>query len=281
MLDNRFQRTQGVLHPETIESLSDIHILIAGVGGTGGQVAIDLARLGFGYITLADFDRYERHNMNRQVGCFESTLGQLKIDVVGRMCSDINPHLKLKKVPDGVTEENYNKLIAASDFPAPAFVLEIIDVAGVPAKILLHQACREKGVTIMTGLMLGFGASLIVFDPKTPPYDHLFIKPDGRINFQNIVPRLGSYFIQKYVDQCFRGQGHVPTCAIGATMASAMMVSELMRGIVIGKKEMLTWPEYLYIDLFDHEYIHGKFPTSLQKAPPHEAMTTHHETTTS
>ena len=83
-VEDRFQRNLGVISQEAMEILSNTHILVAGVGGSGGQVAVDLARLGFGYLTLADFDVYERHNMNRQIGCFESTLDHSKIDVVSK-----------------------------------------------------------------------------------------------------------------------------------------------------------------------------------------------------
>jgi hypothetical protein len=257
--DDRFQRTQGVLSPAAMAQLSELHILIAGVGGAGGQVAVDLARLGFGYLTLADFDTYVRHNMNRQVGCFESTLGQPKIDVVARMCSDINPALKIRKVREGITEENCRELVGVSAFPAPDFVLEVIDGDSVPAKICLHDACREQKITIMTGIMVGFGASFIAFPPDAPPFGSLFVRADGRIDLGSAVPRLGSYFIKEFVDACFAGRGHAPSCVIGATTASAMMVVEIIKGVMHGKQAMTSWPDYLYVDFFDHVFVRGTF----------------------
>ncbi len=254
-MDDRFQRTTGILSPSNIQRLSQTHVLIAGVGGAGGQTAIDLARLGFGYITLADFDVYERHNMNRQVGCFESTLGKRKIDVVARMCSDINPNLQLQKIREGVNEDNCHSLIIKSEFPAPEFVIEVIDLSDVPAKISLHKACRNNGTIIMTGLMLGFGASLLVFDDSAPPYDQLFVDKKGQIDFPKIVPRLGSYVIQEFMDKCFKGQGHAPTCAIGATMASALMTTEIIKAITLGTETLTKWPDYTYIDLIDRVFL--------------------------
>lgn len=255
--DDRFQRNQGVISPETADILSSKHILVAGVGGSGGQVAVDLTRLGIGYLTLADFDVYERHNMNRQVGCFESTLNQPKIDVVSRICLDINPSLRIRKIPVGVTQENASELLVCGKFPEPAFVIEVIDLVGVEAKIALHRACRKNEITIMTGLMLGFGAALHVFHPDAPPYEELYISQDGKINLPSIIPKLGSYVIEEYFDACFEGRGHAPTCVVGATTASAMMISEIMRGILLGKEDMTSWPDYLYVDFFDHHYQQG------------------------
>jgi len=261
--DERFHRNQGVLSPAVIAQLADVHVMIAGVGGSGGQVAVDLARIGIGYLTLADFDVYELHNMNRQVGCYESTLGQPKIDVVSRMCSDINPELKIRKVPEGVTAENCRELVTASAFPAPDFVLEVMDMSAVSAKICLHDACRERNITAMTGIMLGFGASLIVFAPDAPSFRRLYVHPDGRLDLSSMLPpRMGSYFVKEFVDACLEGRGHAPTCVIGATTAAAMMVAEIMRGLLLGKPAMTTWPQYLYVDFFDRVSVCDTFPSA-------------------
>jgi hypothetical protein len=257
--DDRFQRTTGILSPQLIQQLANVHVLIAGVGGAGGQAAVDLARLGFGCLTLADFDVYERHNMNRQAGCFESTLGQPKIDVVARICADINPALKLRLVADGITGENCGELLRAGEFPEPAFVIEVIDLAGVPAKIALHRACRERGITAMTGIMLGLGGSLIVFAPDAPGYERLFVRADGRIDLASAIPRIGSYFVTEFWEACLAGRGHAPTCVIGAATASSLMVSEIVRGLMLGKAAMTTWPEYLYVDFIDHVFVRDTF----------------------
>ncbi|MCP3161581.1 ThiF family adenylyltransferase [Myxococcus qinghaiensis] len=256
MVEPRFERNLGVIGPEVMARLARTHVVVAGVGGAGGQCAVDLARLGLGCLTLADFDTYERHNMNRQVGCFESTLGQSKVDVVGRMCLDIHPGLRLRRVETGITEANVDDVLAGGEVLPPAdFVVEVIDIAGAGAKQALHRACRERGVPVMTGLMLGFGAALHVFQPDAPLYEQLYILPDGRVDLPAIIPHLGSYLLQDAMDACFEGRGHAPTCVVGATTAAGMMVSELMRGVMLGARAMVSWPEYLYVDLFDHRYV--------------------------
>ncbi|MBJ6764197.1 ThiF family adenylyltransferase [Myxococcaceae bacterium JPH2] len=272
MVDPRFQRNLGVMTPELLHKLSQTHVLVAGVGGAGGQCAVDLARLGFGCLTLADFDVYERHNMNRQVGCFESTLNQSKVEVVGRMCRDIRPDLRLRRVSEGITDENIEDVLAGAEgLPPVDYVVEVIDIAGARAKESLHQACRRRKVPIMTGLMLGFGAALHVFQPDAPLYEELYILPDGRIDLPKIIPHLGSYMLQEYMDACYQGRGHAPTCVIGATTAAGLMVSEIMRGVMLGPSEMVSWPEYLYVDLFDHRYVRGTIPASRPGATPRTA----------
>ena len=76
------------------------------MGGVGGVYLTTLARLGFGQFSIADFDRYELANFNRQVGARMSTLGQTKIDVMREMALDINPELEIRAFPDGVREQD-------------------------------------------------------------------------------------------------------------------------------------------------------------------------------
>lgn len=253
--DSRFARTLGVVDAHALERMRDTHVLIAGVGGAGGQLAVDLTRMGFGALTLADFDVYERHNVNRQVGCFESTLGQRKIGVVARMCRDINPDVRVREVAEGVTDDNVEALLEADrDLPAPALVVEVIDLAGVHAKIALHRACRQRGLFVMTGMMLGFGAALHVFAPSAPGFDELYVGADGKLELQRMVPRLGSYLIAEYVERCLRGEGHAPTCVVGATAASALIVSETVRYVLHGASALTCWPEHVYVDYYDRIY---------------------------
>lgn len=253
----RFQRNLGILDEDSMRKVADTHVLVAGVGGAGGQCAVDLARLGFGWVTLADFDVYEVHNANRQIGSFDSTVGRHKIGIVGDMCRDINPELRIREVAEGVTDDNVDSLLSGFDGKPVDYVVEAIDIAGARAKERLHQACRKRGIVIMTGLMLGFGAALHVFQPEAPLYEDLYILPDGRIDLPKIIPALGGYTVREYWDACFAGRGHAPTCIIGATTAAGMMVSEIMRGVLLGRNQMVSYPEYLYVDLFDHRYIRG------------------------
>ena len=254
-MDPRFQRTHGVLDLDTIEKLRSTHIVIAGVGGAGGQVAVDATRMGIGYLTLADFDVYERHNSNRQIGCFESTVGQRKIDVVSKLCRDINPELIIREVPEGVTPTNVQSLVQGQPgVPAPSYVIEVIDIAGVEAKVLLHRACRKLGVVAMTGIMVGLGAALIVYLPDAPGYDALYVTREGKLDLQRAVPRLGSYMLEDVLQRCFRGEGHAPTCVVGAVTASALMISEIVRGVMKGAKSMTAWPKTVYVDFFDRAF---------------------------
>ena len=79
---------------------------IAGVGGLGSAVAVALARVGVGTITIADFDVVEPSNLNRQQ-YFIDQLGQFKVHALYDNLRRINPYVTinthcLKLTPDNI-----------------------------------------------------------------------------------------------------------------------------------------------------------------------------------
>ena len=51
-------------------------VFVAGVGGMGGACLASLVRAGVGRIAIADIDRFEVSNLNRQVFANLDTLGE-------------------------------------------------------------------------------------------------------------------------------------------------------------------------------------------------------------
>ena len=70
--------------------------LIVGLGGLGSPVALYLAAAGVGSLHLADFDRVDLSNLQRQIIHDESSLGQLKVQSAARRLLKINPQLDLQ-----------------------------------------------------------------------------------------------------------------------------------------------------------------------------------------
>ena len=91
-----FSRNIGWLSEAEQQSLQGKRVAIAGLGGVGGLHLLTLARLGIGKFTIADPDRFELVNFNRQVGATMQTLGQPKVDVMTRMAREINPEIEIR-----------------------------------------------------------------------------------------------------------------------------------------------------------------------------------------
>ena len=78
------ERTHILLGDEGLKFLAGCHIAVVGLGGVGGAAAEAIARAGVGRITLVDHDTIGISNMNRQLACLESTLGQAKAEAMPR-----------------------------------------------------------------------------------------------------------------------------------------------------------------------------------------------------
>jgi hypothetical protein len=65
-------------------NLARLRIGVVGNGSVGGLVAEALARTGFEDVVLIDFDRIEKHNLDRLNYATREDIGKLKVEVLGR-----------------------------------------------------------------------------------------------------------------------------------------------------------------------------------------------------
>ena len=94
-----------MLKPVQLAKVQETPIGIAGLGGLGSNVAWHLVRSGFSHLVLADFDRVEASNLNRQF-YFPDQLGLLKTEALAENLLRINPDLNLELWPVHVTQAN-------------------------------------------------------------------------------------------------------------------------------------------------------------------------------
>ena len=94
-----------VLTTKQLAKIQETPVGIAGLGGLGSNVAWHLVRSGFLHLVLADFDRVEAGNLNRQV-YFPDQIGLYKTEALAEILLKINPDLKLNLWPIPVTQSN-------------------------------------------------------------------------------------------------------------------------------------------------------------------------------
>lgn len=75
--------------------LKDKCVGIAGCGGLGSNAAVALVRSGIGRLILADFDRVEVSNLNRQF-YFRDQIGMLKVEALRDNLLAINPECEIE-----------------------------------------------------------------------------------------------------------------------------------------------------------------------------------------
>ena len=85
-------------------------VLILGLGGVGGYATEAIARSGVNKIIIADNDKVDITNMNRQIFCLHSNLMRSKVDVAEERIKNINPNCEVIKIEEFITEDNIDLL---------------------------------------------------------------------------------------------------------------------------------------------------------------------------
>ncbi|MGI8312564.1 ThiF family adenylyltransferase [Saccharopolyspora hattusasensis] len=155
-LDILTEREQAVLRAATV--------LVAGCGSVGGAVVEPLARMGVTRFRLADPDRFDVSNLNRQA-CVVADVGLPKPEVLARRVVAISPTAEVRTYPGGLTLENLDE---ALDGAHVAF--DAIDPAmSAWVKYQLHERAARRGIPVVAGVDWGGKPALFVFDYRRNP----------------------------------------------------------------------------------------------------------------
>ncbi len=106
--------------PGSTEVLQRATVGLAGCGGLGSNAAVALARAGVGRLILADFDRVEPSNLNRQ-HYFLSDVGKPKTDALAEHLRRINPKIELKLISKKLAPSDIPSIFGAADILIEAF----------------------------------------------------------------------------------------------------------------------------------------------------------------
>jgi len=94
------QSRQSFLGSEHEGVLASSHIGIIGLCGGGSHIAQQLAHVGIGKFTLADFDIVEKTNLTRMVGATPNDIGKRKTDVISDVIKTIKPDTSVTQIND-------------------------------------------------------------------------------------------------------------------------------------------------------------------------------------
>lgn len=155
------------------EKMKAACIGIAGLGGLGSNIALALVRSGIGRLVLADFDRVELSNINRQA-YFLRDIGKRKTEALAEILREINPFCEIVTHDVRVDEKNCLEL-----FGECPIVCEAFDGAEEKAMLVNALLSESKTVKIITGSgMAGFGRANEIVTKKIS--ERLFVCGDGK-----------------------------------------------------------------------------------------------------
>ncbi len=146
-------------------------VLIIGAGGLGAPAAMYLAAAGVGTIGIADSDRVELSNLQRQIIHTTNDVGKSKVQSAAETINALNPDVHVITYDTFINSKNIADIIKDYDF--------IVDgTDNFPAKFLINDACVLGRKPFCHAGILRFEGQLMTYVPdKGPCYRCIFETP--------------------------------------------------------------------------------------------------------
>lgn len=143
-----FNRTERLLGDEAMRRLSELKVIVVGVGGVGSWTAEALIRSGVGHLTIVDADRVAVSNINRQLMATVATVGKSKVEVLRERLLQINPRADVTALECVYSPET------ADSFHLEEFdyVVDAIDSLSDKALLLLNATAVGKGTKVVSSM---------------------------------------------------------------------------------------------------------------------------------
>ena len=143
---------------------------MVGAGGLGCPAALYLAAAGVGRLTLADPDKVDLTNLQRQILYRSTSIGSPKVAEAASALSALNPEVAVAGLTERLDADRLGELVAEA-----AVVLDCSD--NFPTRHALNRACVRHAKPLVSGAAIRFDAQLMVFDLRrahSPCYACLF-----------------------------------------------------------------------------------------------------------
>lgn len=257
--EEAFSRNIGFISLAEQDRLHRATVALPGLGGVGGAHLVTLARTGIGRFHLADFDRFETANINRQHGARVGTFGKPKLDVMRQELRAINPFAEVRSFPQGVTPENIDAFLEGVDL-----LVDSIDFFCLELRRLLFRRAREKGIPAITAGPIGFGTAMILFAPdRGMTFDEYFDLSDRMPMEEKLI----AFFVglaPKAAQKRYTLPGSIsmsarrgPSLSAGCQLSAAAAAAEAVR-ILLHKPGLRPAPCYCQYDPFSRRFHQGR-----------------------
>jgi molybdopterin/thiamine biosynthesis adenylyltransferase len=141
------------------QQLLDARVLIIGAGGLGSAAALYLASAGVGHITIADHDKVELSNLQRQILHRHQDIGRPKVDSARDTLTRLNPDLQVTGLPVRLDGEQLAALIGPLDL--------VIDGSdNFATRFAVNAACVQQHTPLVSGAAIRMEGQLAVFDSR-------------------------------------------------------------------------------------------------------------------
>lgn len=241
--DGMTVRNRGFVTAGEQARLRAAKILIPGVGGMGGAAFMALVRAGVGRFAIADIDRFELSNLNRQLFATLDTIGEDKAAAARAGALRINPEVEIELLGAEWTDV-LDRLIPESDV-----IVNGMDDAA--AGVHLYRRAQAHGRPVIDAYASPL-PSVTVVRPEDPRPEVRLRYPTVGIPWTEVTPDMRTLCLQREIEYVLihsSSHAHVDldiaaevaagkrsrfSFATMVTMAGTMMAEEAIR-VILGR----------------------------------------------
>ena len=245
-----FSRNLGWTTEWEQEVLRAKRVAVAGLGGVGGSHVLTLARMGVGQFHIADFDRFDMVNFNRQAGASMATLGRPKVDVLAEMALAVNPEIKLTTFREGVTPECLDQFLSGCDL-----FVDGLDFFALDIRARVFARCAELGIPAVTAAPIGMGVGFLAFLPGGMTFEQYFRlqgRPEAERSLRfllGVAPRgLHRAYLADDTRVDLAGR-RGPSTAAACELCAGMVATQALK-LLLGRGGVPHAPVHMHFDAY-------------------------------
>lgn len=223
MGEARYSRNKELISEDEQRKLADYTVAVIGLGGLGGHISEQLARLGIGTLVLIDADKVDESNLNRQLFATEVSIGQLKAEAARERLAKVNSNVNLKCYSAYFDESSASQLLSGVDI-----VVDAVD--NITTRFVLQKICKDLNLPLVHGSIGGWYGQVCFIAPGDDTLDLIYTDKQGT----GVEKKLGNP-------------------SFTPAMIASAEVAETIK-FLLGKGELLR-KKMLFIDLLMQDYM--------------------------
>ncbi len=142
------------------QALLEARVLVVGLGGLGCPAAMYLASSGVGQLVLADSDRVDLSNLQRQIAHTHAAIGETKVESAARTLRALNPDIELTTLAMRLEGRSLVDWVQSVDL--------VVDASdNFATRFALNAACVQHRVPWVSAAAIRSEGQITVFDARS------------------------------------------------------------------------------------------------------------------
>lgn len=217
----QFERLKLLVGDISFKKISNVTVLVIGLGGVGSYAVESLVRSGIKKIILVDFDKIDITNLNRQIMTSYNNVGVFKTEALRERIKQINSYIEVKCINEFIDSKNIDNLFAEKI----DYVIDACDT--IETKKSIIRKCLKENIKFISSMGMGNRiepSKICITDIRKTSYDPIAkilrkmvkeekinkkipvvwsneqpIKTNNKIGSNSFVPACGGLFCSSFI----------------------------------------------------------------------------------